>query len=617
MSRRLLAFYLTVAALPLAAQRPPLPVPLRLPPGRVQILPIDKAGSFMGDAIRVVDCPEDDDNPFGTCGNVLFGGVGLYNSHLTGSIVIRFSEPVGNITRFEISHPGNLTGDDVLMRMPQLYSFLVNDGAIIDAFDRYSEGDLNLLTGEITNLRYTVNFFNLFYYALGLVNPRLKPPPFTFPGTYGSAEAKFEQRSDGLLDFTFYGSTFLPLGNNIEGTPVRLPLPFCGPVMQCGSIQVPGMSLHPHLRITTKRTPEAPACGSKCPDITPNTVVELTLNSRFSSIGDNFTLNVPLLQGPATGRSQMQGRIQVQFGERNGDYIPVALSAMPPSALMVPPPEFPIAGLSLGFLGHDEKLVFPGASYDVTGVAITDDPFDIPVGELNAKTGQFVGDVLWRTFWNTSLILTIVEQNTPRLLPQSFLLRGPASFEKGPNSSLVFRYRGDEYRPFDGFTWPSPDLVAARGIIAGPGSLLDPFFFMQAVSTRDNPTATMSGSESNVLSSYGERFSYNFSVPCDAAGKAATFEYDNQASGSTGGRFVMDNLASVTCFNSMASTNPEGNYDSIAFTGFGSWSKDADDGLHLATVTISQAPNARYVSILIDGGTESNVNTKPPATPEP
>ncbi|MEO7649711.1 MAG: hypothetical protein ABIZ80_04535, partial [Bryobacteraceae bacterium] len=65
------------------AERAPLPVPLKLPPGLTQVLPVDKDGSYMGDAIRIVDCPKNEDNPFGVCGNTLFGGHALYNTHLS------------------------------------------------------------------------------------------------------------------------------------------------------------------------------------------------------------------------------------------------------------------------------------------------------------------------------------------------------------------------------------------------------------------------------------------------------------------------------------------------------------------------------------------------------
>ncbi|MEQ1945614.1 MAG: hypothetical protein ABL995_00390 [Bryobacteraceae bacterium] len=618
MKRPISFLFLTLlaSASSLFAAFPPLATPLKLPPGLVEILPVDTEGSFMGDAVRIADCPENADNPLGTCGAVLFGGLGIYNSHLSGSVQIQFYPAVNNIAHFEISHPFDLTGQDVLLRAPQLYVFGAISNSLLDPFNQYSSGDLNLLTGEVTNLNYNVIFFNIFYGALGLVNPKLKAPVFTFPGIYGSADMEFTQRTDGQLDMTFYGSTFLPLGNNINGDPVRLPMPFCGPNLQCGSIQVPGMSLHPHLRLTTKPTPATPSCGSLCPGITSNSVIETTLNARFSSIGDDFHLNIPQLGGEAVGRSQMQGRIILQFGDQTGDFIPVAMNAQPPSGLLVPPPEFPINGLSLGFVGHDEHLTFPNKTYEVTSVAITDDPFDVPVAEYNVRTGQFVGNVLWRTFWNQDLLTEILNQNNGRILPQSFFVRGPAKMQSGPNNSVVFRYDGSEFRPFDTFTFPSPDYKdTAHSFIAGPGSILTPFFKMQSVLTTDKPNSVMTGTASNVTSSFGQPFSYSYSVPCNAGGASASFTYTNNVSGTQGGTFTMENLASVTCMNSLTSAKPAGQYDTVNFTGFGSWSKDSDP--HVATVQFSQAADAPYISIQIDGGSLSNVNTKPPAIPQP
>src|ERR1700751_3092432 len=43
----------------------PLAVPLTLPPGNIEVLQIDSKGSYMGDAPRIVDCPNNADNPFG------------------------------------------------------------------------------------------------------------------------------------------------------------------------------------------------------------------------------------------------------------------------------------------------------------------------------------------------------------------------------------------------------------------------------------------------------------------------------------------------------------------------------------------------------------------------
>lgn len=609
----MLCAVLLISIVPVGAADP-LPTPLQLPPGNFQILQIDKAGSYMGDAVRIVDCPKDEDNPFGVCGNLLFGGLGLWNSHLSGAIAIQFYPPVNDIAHFEIFHPNNLVGDDVFMHAPQLYQMAVFSNIILDTFSEYSSGDLNLRTGEVTNLNYTVNFFNYWYALLGLVNPRLKPPPFSFPGVYGTAEAVFEQRPDGLLDFTFYGTTFLPFGNNVEGDQVRLPLPFCGPYVNCGSIQVPGMSLHPHLRITTKVSSDPP-CGANCPQVPENTILEFTLNSRYSSTGDDFNFNSPRLGGAGGGRSQMQGRIQVQFGQRQGDFVPVAINSLPPAGFVVPPPEFPVRGFSLGLLGHDEFLRFPLLTYEVKEVAVLDDPFDVAVGELNLKTGRLVGGLLWRSFWTSDLLLAVLTQNSGRIPFASFQFRGPAGFDKGPNDQLMFRYSGQATLPFEGFTWPGPDYSnPGAGFSLGLGSVATPFYWMQGALPTDTPAGLMSGSQSNVLGSFGDRFSYTYTIPCDQGTETAVFEYTN-LNPTKGGTFQMENLASVSCTNSPGSTLPPGLYDTVAFTGFGTWSKD--DDRHVATVQISTAPHAPYVSILIDGGQVSNVNTKPVETPLP
>jgi hypothetical protein len=113
---------------------------------------------------------------------------------------------------------------------------------------------------------------------------------------------------------------------------------------------------------------------------------------------------------------------------------------------------------------------------------------------------------------------------------------------------------------------------------------------------------------------FNEIFSYSYSIPCDAKGKNGSLEYTNNATGDNGGTFRMENLASVACLNSLTSRQSPGNYDTVTFAGYGTWS--TDDDRHLATVQISVAPDAPYVAIQIDGNL-SNVNLKPPLTPAP
>src|SRR2546427_10178565 len=198
-----------------------LPVPLQLPPGLRQTLRINKDISYVGDAVRIVDCPKDEDNPLGTCSNILFGGLAMYDTHISGVVEVKFYAPINDIAHFEISHPGNLVGENAVMKAPQAYEMRVRDVFILDALDQISSGDLNLLTGEVTRLNYAALFSNSWYGDLVKVNPKLKPPDFQFPGIYGSAKALFEQRPDGLLDLTFQGSTFLPLSKDIKGDPLQ------------------------------------------------------------------------------------------------------------------------------------------------------------------------------------------------------------------------------------------------------------------------------------------------------------------------------------------------------------------------------------------------------------
>ncbi|PYT23161.1 MAG: hypothetical protein DMG57_32910 [Acidobacteria bacterium] len=592
---------------------------LTLPPGLVEILPVSKAGSYYGDAVRIVDCPQDKDNPFGSCGNVLFGGLAMYDSHLGGSIQIRFFPPLANVSHFEIIHPDNLRGDDSLMKAPQVYQFPIRQGFILDQLDGVSSGDLDLITGTVTNLVFRLNFSNTFYLGLANVNPALKASAFAFPGAAGSARAEFTQRPDGLLDFTFYGSTFLPLGSNISGDPVRIPMPFTGPAFEIGSIQAPGTSLHPHIRISTK-DPDGTECGVNCPKIPFNTIQQFTINSQSSTVADRFNLNVPQLgyPGNATAQSHLQGRVQIQFGDRSGDTVPFGVSLLVPEALLANPPASPLPlppGFSLGALGHDEDLKFPALTYRFQSVVMSDDNFDISVAALNLKTGEVLGGLLYKGVFVQTLLLQVLFQNNGRIAPGSFPYRGPASFENGPNGEMVFRYQGDSFLPFEGFIWPSPDFTtAAHSFLAGPGSLLNPRLGLQAMLIGDTPQALKSGSAESIHSSIGDTFSYSYSIPCDGAGKPGSFEYTNGNS-STGGTFKMEGFASVNCLNSRTSTLSRGDYDTITFSGFGTWSKDSNP--HLANVQVSTAPASSYVTIMIDGGLTSQANTRSAQEPIP
>jgi hypothetical protein len=68
-------------------------LPLVLPPGLEQVLPLNKEASYYGDALRAVHTADPAEALYGLTGNLLFGGLAMLDSHLSGSIRIKFSPP--------------------------------------------------------------------------------------------------------------------------------------------------------------------------------------------------------------------------------------------------------------------------------------------------------------------------------------------------------------------------------------------------------------------------------------------------------------------------------------------------------------------------------------------
>jgi hypothetical protein len=200
--------------------------------------------------------------------------------------------------------------------------------------------------------------------------------------------------------------------------------------------------------------------------------------------------------------------------------------------------------------------------------------------------------------------LVRVEPRTPRA---SFYFRGPASFERGSNDQLIYRFNGTVHIPYpEGFKFPSPDLTTSY--VAGPDSALDPFMRIQAMCGGGEPQSLKKGGAEKVVASNGNSFSYRYSIPRDATRGKAMFEYTNH---SQGGTFQMCGLAWSRFTNSRGPVHRHGEYDTVTFTGFGTWSKGPPDKLYVATVQISTARECPYTSIQIDSGLVSNVNTKP------
>jgi hypothetical protein len=616
---------------------PKLPKPLKLPPGLVQTLPLSHTASFFGDVMRVVDC-DDPEDIYGTCGNQLYGGFLMTESQLSGEIQIRFHPPVGNISHFEVIH-GVLKGDDSTLAGPMGFEVPILDNQVTDDPDMPSSGDLDLTTGRVTDLKYNVVFHNSTSLMISGVNPRLVSPGVHFPYARSDAWAKFEQRADGLLDFTFRGSTFLPLGQVRGDDPVRVPLPYCGPEFLCAGVLGRGSSPLFNLYLSTKE-PEGPPCAPNCPNIPFNTVQEFTVNTVYSSFGDDFNLDIPALGGPASGRSHLSGRLQIQFGPKIGDIVPFAITGMPPAGLLAKPPVSSLLGpfFKPSLIGQNEYLTFPLARYYLQRVAQVDEPFNITTGAINLKTGRVIGEMVYPMYIAQNVAEALFKQNDGRISASPFYMLAfdpvpgadtprttYALFEKGPNGQTVFRYSGAQKRSFWTYTFPSPDFVRGNSWMAGKDAELDIFLCIQAIHTPVSPKAVKTGSASNATSSIGDRFSYSFSIPCDPVGANFSFHYTNDNPGRSGGTFTMKRLASASCMNSPASTLPADDADVVTFTGFGTWSKDGPDASpRFASVQMSLSPSVPYVGIFVYQNPDADgtvvlscANTKPALKPLP
>ena len=598
------------------------PKPLELPPGLEQVLPLNKERSYFGDALRAVDCQSPQAAKWGGCGGVLFGGLALVDSHVSGEVRIRFSPPVDaygtKVSHFEVSVGNGLRGDDGTLAAPQLYKLPAQQNQVTDFPGMVSAGDLDLTTGLAIegSLKFNFGFLNTALLALIRVNPHFPQVPIQFPGQYGTAMAQFTQRPDGKLDFDFFGSTFLPLGNDLGGLPVRFPLPFAGATFQFASIPSRGVALHPHISLSTREEP-LESWGDVA-EIPTNTVREYTFNSHNTSFGDDFHLNSPVLGGMARGRSQLVGRLHVQFGERAGNSVPIYVSAMNPGGYLQPMEPSPISmgfeqvapggRLTPGPYGFDETLRFPLRSYGLDDVFLLSDPFDLSVAAVDVRTGAVLGEQVHRGFIGQDLFFALIRVE-PRTPQGSFYFHGPALFQKTPSGQTVYRFFGEVHIPYpEGFLFPEPNL--AQGFPAGPDSALDPFFWIQAMDGGNVPPQTVKkGSASDIVASTGDLFSYTYEIPADPARHRPKFEYTNH---SQQGSFRLHSLTWVSFLNARAARPRKGDFDTVAFAGFGTWSKGGDF-FQPASVVISTAADAPYVGIQIgDGGAVSNVNTKPP-----
>jgi hypothetical protein len=648
---------------------PLLPTPLVLPAGLVETLPLNHTASFFGNALRAVDCADAADQQYGICGNQFFGGIAMDDSHLSGNITIQFSAPVGNISHF-IVYQGLLHGDDAVMAAPLGYSVPVRNASVSDAL-MISSGDLDLTTGVAANVNWYSIFSDSTLADFAKVNPNLALPVINFPGARGHANATFAQRPDGLLDFYFRGSTFLPLGGSVQGQSIRTPLPFCGPSNNCASVVSRGTSLHPHLYLETRSSLGYPVCDPNCPVFQPNHQSVFQAHTAYTAFGDTFGLDIPQLycpagvtdpssscavNGSATGSAELQGRFQIQFGPQEGSTLPFVISTLRPTGLFADPPVSPLLGPGFqpGLLGTNELLKFPDYTYFQYKISFSDEPLNFAQGAIDLSTGRVIGEFEYPMYIDQAIIEAIFTENNGKVSTDPFFvmahrpLPGAAEteyalFENGQNGQTTFRFNGLHRRSFAGYLFPNPDLIASHGWLGGPTSNLDIFTRMQGGRLNTPPSNIVKTAGGTFTSSLGDTVSYNFSIPCNPSGQPASFVYRNNADGpntplttngnARGGTFTLVALASASCTNSHVSMANAGDYDIVNFTGFGKWSADPDGSLYrFVSVSASVSQANPYASIIVfryqptSGSSQpeydldvelSSAENKPPTVPVP
>ena len=629
-------FFLCIAVLTVAAgvgfaDEPtlifdPLPTPLVLPPGNVETLPLNHEGSFFGDTLHIVDCADyvppafagdtaQQEVAYGTCGNQLFGGDLLASSHLTGNITIQFT-PTSSTTAHFVVTQGVLPGDDGVISGPQGFRFNLRKSYISDAMT-LSSGDLDLISGYATNIQWYVLASHTGFTAIRNVNPNLKASVIQYPGARGHAWARFNQRADGLLDFYFRGSTFLPLGNGTNGEPFRFPLPYCNGNLQCASVLARGSSLHPYLYLDTEDSLGFTPCAPNCPDTPENTVEEFTVNARYSSFGDDFDLFIPEQGGAAPGRAELQGRFRIQFGTALDGALPFTIEAQVPEGLFADPPSNPLLGSGFrGFLlGANQQLQFPLVAYNQHKIAFADEVYNRAQGAIDLASGQIIGEFEYPMYIDQSIIEALLPDNNGRVSTDPFFLiamRPPqdpgdnnyAFFEKEPNGQTMLRLNLYHHRSFATYCFPQPSLLPGACWNSPAGGNLNIFVKIQMAHLPEpaNPESVVLSDRQSFVSPEGNPFTYSFSMPCNYNGtQPFSFVYKNQAAaGPAGGTFTMTHPASISCTNSKVSTAAPGSYDQIAITGFGNWSRDAANSLpRFMAASISVDPANPYALIQV------------------
>ena len=116
------------------------------------MLPLETNASYYGDALRPAHTTIAAERDGRHQRTAIVQGLWIADSHLHGRVRIRFYPPVNNITHFEETHPGGgLSADEGLLSAPVFFKLAAVQHKVMDSTAEISAGDLNLITGEVTD----------------------------------------------------------------------------------------------------------------------------------------------------------------------------------------------------------------------------------------------------------------------------------------------------------------------------------------------------------------------------------------------------------------------------------------------------------------------------------
>ena len=141
---------------------------------------------------------------------------------------IRFSPPVGDVTRFELDFLEGLAGDDGVLSAPVYFRLPVLQSRVVLWPGTVASGLLNLATGEVSQLDFKMVYLNSALDILRRVNPGWPSCADQFPGVLRLGPSAISSRG--------------PTGSSTSPSPGRRSSPSACSSVLCGSPSPSGVA---------------------------------------------------------------------------------------------------------------------------------------------------------------------------------------------------------------------------------------------------------------------------------------------------------------------------------------------------------------------------------------